>query len=219
MPAAAGTPGWRDWLRLGLTDRPGERVSGWQPVLARQAGLSELFAAGQREFSALLGACPEIRHVVHGDLLNRNVLVAPDGFRLTAVFDRGCSTYGDFLYEVAWFTFWAPWHPGLAAIDFRPVIRRHYDATGVDLPGFGERLRCYELHIGLTHLAYCAFAGRPWSVRHPLERLGYHQGVVADGEFRVVHGAAHVRRVPELLVPGPPVSDRGVSLALAEGVN
>ena len=46
--------------------------------------------------------------MVHGDLLNRNVLVAPDGSRLTAVFDSGCSTYGDFLYEVAWFTFWPP---------------------------------------------------------------------------------------------------------------
>jgi hypothetical protein len=53
-PAAAGPARWRDWLWLGLTDRPGERVSGWQAVLARQAGLSELFAAGQRAFSGLL---------------------------------------------------------------------------------------------------------------------------------------------------------------------
>ena len=72
------------------------------------------------------------------------------------------SVWGDFLYEAAWFTFWAPWHPGLAAIDFRTVIRGHYRATGVEVPRFGERLRCYELHIGLTHLAYCAFAGREW---------------------------------------------------------
>jgi hygromycin-B 4-O-kinase len=97
--------------------------------------------------------------VLHGDMLNRNVLVAADGSRLTGVFDWGCSAYGDFLYEVAWFTFWAPWHTGLAAIDFRSVIRRHYNATGLDVPCFGQRLRCYELHIGLTHLAYCAFAG------------------------------------------------------------
>ncbi len=40
------------------------------------------------------------------------------------------------------------------------MIRDHYQATGLDVPFFGERLRCYELHIGLTHLAYCAFAGR-----------------------------------------------------------
>ncbi len=156
---AAIPASWREWLRSGLADRPGGRVSGWTAALARQDGLSELFADGERAFSALLGTCPEIRHMVHGDLLNRNVLVAPDGSRLTGVFDWGCSAYGDFLYEAAWFTFWAPWHPGLAAIDFRSVIRGHYRATGVAVPRFSERLRCYELHIGLTNLAYCAFTG------------------------------------------------------------
>jgi aminoglycoside phosphotransferase (APT) family kinase protein len=161
MAAAPGGPGsWRDWLWSGLDDRSGERVSGWTAILARRPGLTELFTAARQSFSGLLDACPEIRHVLHGDLLNRNVLVAPDASRLTAVFDWACSAYGDFLYEAAWFTFWAPWHAGLAAIDFRSVVRDHYDVTGVDVPRFGERLRCYELHIGLTHLAYCAFAGR-----------------------------------------------------------
>ena len=157
---AGGPAGWQDWLRSGLVDRPGERVCGWAAILAGSAALSELFTAGERELSSLVQACPEIRHVVHGDLLNCNVLVEPDGSRLTAVCDWGCSVWGDFLYEAAWFTFWAPWHPGLAAIDFRSVIRGHYRAAGVEVPRFGERLRCYELHIGLTHLAYCAFAGR-----------------------------------------------------------
>ncbi len=83
--AAGGVAGWREWLWSGLTNRPGERVSGWKAILAGQADLSELFTTGQRAFSGLVEACPEIRHVVHGDLLNRNVLVAPDGSRLTAV--------------------------------------------------------------------------------------------------------------------------------------
>jgi aminoglycoside phosphotransferase (APT) family kinase protein len=48
--------------------------------------------------------------VLHADLLNRDVLVAGDGSRLVAVFDWGCSAYDDFLYELAWFTFWVPWH-------------------------------------------------------------------------------------------------------------
>ena len=59
------------------------------------------------------------------------------------------------------------------------MIRRHYDAADVDLPGFGERLRCYELHIGLTHLAYCAFAGN------------------RDDDFRAV-----AQRTLEILGPG-----------------
>jgi aminoglycoside phosphotransferase (APT) family kinase protein len=170
VPGPAGGGSWREWLWSGLDDRPGARVSGWTAILAGQPVLSELFGTAQRAFSDLVGACPEIRHVLHGDLLNRNVLVAPDASRLTAVFDWACSACGDFLYEAAWFTFWAPWHAGLAAIDFRSVIRAHYDATGVEVPGFAERLRCYELHIGLTHLAYCAFAGRHDDLRAVAQR-------------------------------------------------
>ena len=54
----------------------------------------------------------------------------------------------------------APPFAPLAAIDFRSIALNHYDATGVDVPLFDDRLRVYELHIGLTHLAYCAFARR-----------------------------------------------------------
>ena len=164
-PAGGGAParagGWREQLRAGLEDHPGQRVSGWRATLAGSAELDSLFTAGEHAVSGLLDACPEIRHVLHRDLLNRNVLVAGDGSRLTAVFDWGCYGVGDFLYEVAWFTFWAPWHAGLAAIDFRSAVLRHYRATGLDVPRFDERLRCYELHVGLTHLAYCAFTGDP----------------------------------------------------------
>jgi aminoglycoside phosphotransferase (APT) family kinase protein len=163
--AGAGAPvpagGWREQLEAELEDHPGQRVSGWRAILARSAELDTLFTAGERTVSGLLDACPEIRHVLHRDLLNRNVLVAGDGSRLTAVFDWGCYALGDFLYEVAWFTFWAPWHAGLAAIDFRTALLAHYQAAGLDVPRFDERLRCYELHVGLTHLAYCTFTGDP----------------------------------------------------------
>jgi aminoglycoside phosphotransferase (APT) family kinase protein len=158
-PAPAGS--WREQLKADLEDHPGQRVSGWRAILAGSAELDTLFTTGERAVSGLLDACPEIRHVLHRDLLNRNVLVAGDGSRLTAVFDWGCYGLGDFLYEVAWFTFWAPWHPGLAAIDFRSAILGHYQAAGLDVPRFDERLRCYELHVGLTHLAYGTFTGDP----------------------------------------------------------
>jgi aminoglycoside phosphotransferase (APT) family kinase protein len=151
---------WQEWLPGALIDHPGDRVSGWRAKLAATAELDHLFLAGERRLHDLLGACPELRHILHLDLLNRNVLVAEDSRSIEAVFDWGCLAFGDFLYEVAWFTFWAPWHPGLAAVDFRAVLRGHYAAIGLDVPNFDERLRCYELHIGLTHLAYCSFAGR-----------------------------------------------------------
>jgi aminoglycoside phosphotransferase (APT) family kinase protein len=165
-PAAADEPttttgSWRQQLKAELEDHPGQRVSGWRAVLSGSAELDSLFTTGEHAISGLLDACPEIRHVLHRDLLNRNVLVAADSSRLTAVFDWGCYSLGDFLYEVAWFTFWAPWHAGLAAIGVRSAICGHYQETGLDVPLFDERLRCYELHIGLTHLAYCTFTGDP----------------------------------------------------------
>lgn len=171
LPApGTGGPGWREWLLAGLIDRPGQRVAGWRAVLARSADYDDLFSTGERALTTWLPACPQLRHLVHSDLINRNVLVADDGSRLTAVFDWGCSVWGDFLYEIAWFTFWAPWHAGLAAVGFRPVIREHYSAAGLDVPCFDERLRCYELHIGLSHLAYCAFTGRDQDLRAVAQR-------------------------------------------------
>lgn len=156
----SGPSSWRQWLVASLADRPGERVSGWRARLKQMPDIDRVFVSGERALRSLLGACPEARHLLHRDLLNRNVLVAEDASRLTAIFDWGCSLCGDFLYEVAWLTFWAPWYPALDALDFRRVIQDHYEKIDLPVENFDERLGCYELHIGLEHLAYAAFTGR-----------------------------------------------------------
>jgi hygromycin-B 4-O-kinase len=158
--SAGSSQGWRQWLLGSLEDRPGGRVSGWRATLRKQPDSNGVFVAGEAELRSLLWACPEVRHLLHRDLLNRNVLVTDDASRLEAVFDWGCSLAGDFLYEVAWLTFWAPWYPALEALDFRSVIRDHYERTGLEVEHFDQRLACYELHIGLDHIAYAAFTGR-----------------------------------------------------------
>ena len=148
---------WIDWLRDALVDHPGARVSGWREKLAASSELDALFVAGQKAFDDLSATVPDIHHVLHLDLINRNVLVAEDRTKLEAVFDWGCTTYGDFLYEVAWFTFWSPWYPGLAATDMLSVVRTHYAESDLPVENFGARIRSYELHIGLHHLAYNTF--------------------------------------------------------------
>jgi hygromycin-B 4-O-kinase len=159
--AGGGSPtGWRQWLLASLEDRPGGRVSGWRAALKERPEIDKVLLAGESALRSRLFACPEVRHLLHRDLLNRNVLVAKDASRLEAVFDWGCSLAGDFLYEVAWLTFWAPWYPALAAIDFGRVIRDHYQRLGLVVEHFEERLCCYELHIGLEHIAYAEFTGR-----------------------------------------------------------
>ena len=158
-PELADGPGgrWGAQLRAALQDRPDERVSGWKATLAGFRDLDQLFRDAEGQFIHLLAHCPTSGHLIHSDLLNRNVLVAQDARQLTAVFDWSCQRRGDFLYDIAWLTFWAPWHPGLAAVDVRTAALDHYKATGVPVPRFDERLSCYELHIGLEHLAYNAF--------------------------------------------------------------
>ena len=157
VPGDARVMPWSAWLRTLLVDEPGARVSGWRHKIAASPELDALFVAGQRAFEDLVDTCPDLRHVLHLDLINRNVLVTDDCTRLEAVFDWGCLAYGDFLYDIAWFTFWAPWHPGLAATDMRAAALDHYAATGVDVENFDARIRCYELHIGVHHLAYNSF--------------------------------------------------------------
>ena len=68
--------------------------------------------------------------------------------------------YGDFVFDVAWLTFFQPWYPAWSDLDFAAEAARHYARIGLDVPGFAERLRCYEIFIGLDDQAYCAFKGR-----------------------------------------------------------
>ena len=197
LDGSIGSPsGWRQWLVASLKDRPCGRVSGWRAALKERPNIDRVFVAGERALRSLLWACPEVRHVLHCDLLNRNVLVADDASRLEAVFDWGCSIAGDFLYEVAWLTFWAPWYPALEAIDFRRVIGDHYQSIGLAVEQFDQRLSCYELHIGLGHIAYAAFTGRD-----------DHQHAITRRTLQILESRSDLRHRPafrgRLREPGP----------------
>jgi hypothetical protein len=78
--------------------------------------------------------------------------------------------YGDFLYDLAWFTYWAPWYPAWRGIDFAHEAKSHYAAKGVEVPHFAERLRCYELHIGLGAQAYNAYKERWAALEETVQR-------------------------------------------------
>ena len=160
---------WPAALLDAAEDSPHSRIHGWRARLESSPTGIAPFERGLACLRSLLDDVPADRHLVHSDLLNRNVLVAGD--RISAVLDWGCSLYGDFLYDVAWLTFWAPWYPAWADIDFAAEARRHYAAIGLDVPAFGERLRCYEIHIGLGAQAYSAFTGRHADVEWEAARM------------------------------------------------
>ncbi len=151
-------PSWRAALLAVADDRPGERTHGWRERLAGSPTGSAPFDEALARLDALVPDSAQERHLIHSDLLNYNVLVA-DG-RISAVIDWGCAMYGDFLYDLAWFLFWAPWYPAWRGIDFKHEAARHYASIGLDLPQFEERLTCCQIHIGLAAQAYNAFKER-----------------------------------------------------------
>jgi hygromycin-B 4-O-kinase len=148
---------WRDFVLAVDVDSPQQRTHGWRRKLIDSTVGDRPFRAGLAKLTELVDACPNDRHLVHADLMNRNVLVEDD--RLTGVFDWGCSSYGDFVYDLAWLEFWSPWHPALEAIDIRAAAIRHLASIDFTVDDLEARLRCCMLHIGLDHQAYCAHTG------------------------------------------------------------
>lgn len=154
----AGTLAWRDWIRSHLVDDPERTVSGWRRVIAADPELDAAWGEAERTILDLLEHCPERRDLVHGDLLHQNVLISPDASKVTAVFSWKCSVLGDHLYDVAWLSFWEPWHPGIERID----VWSHYSTGPIEGDDSGDaaiRHHCYEVLVGAQHLAWCAWTG------------------------------------------------------------
>lgn len=147
---------WHQALLAVDQERP--RVAGWRDRLATWPECQTMFDQCVNELRALVQYVPDGDEldVVHSDLLNRNVLVANHKPQLNAVFDWGCSLFGDFLYDIAWLTFWAPDTPGLATLDVYSAANVYFH----DVDDFDVRVRCYEIHIGLESLVYNTFMGR-----------------------------------------------------------
>ncbi len=148
---------WRDALLSVAIDDPGRRDHGWRDSLAASAVGTGPFDRGFAALRDLVPDLPEVRHLVHSDLVNHNVLAT--GHRITGVFDWGSSIYGDFVYDVAWLAFWAPWHAHWGAIDFAAEARHHYAEIGLDVPALDDRLRACQMAIGLDGQAYQARFG------------------------------------------------------------
>lgn len=148
--------------------------STWREDLARSAVAESTYRSAFRKLERLAWRCPNRRDVIHSDLLNRNAFVS--GARVAGLIDWQCAMYGDHLFELAWFTFWAPWHPGIAAAGLRDRALQRWDRAGIDLRHADHRLLCYELRIGVSHLLYNAWrrdlANLEATARRTLEVLG-----------------------------------------------
>ncbi len=150
---------WQDWLLSGLVDDPTSHVGGWRAHVAADEPLNQLFEQCEREIHALLPYCPERRDLIHGDLLHQNVLVSRDANEVSAVFSWKCSVLGDFLFDVAWCTLWAEWHPVIEKSDLWNRTLLADDLDSVDLENAAIRNRCYELQIAASHIGWFTWTG------------------------------------------------------------
>ncbi len=77
----------------------------------------------------------------------------------------------DFVYELATFVFWSPWHATFESSDMVAMALDHYSDMGLAVPNFDARLRCCALHIGLVHMAYNVLLGDLETLRLTEERM------------------------------------------------
>lgn len=152
----AGHSSWSDRLLSVGDDTPDQRGHGWRERLAESPQGEATFAWG---FDLLKKIADDggPRSLLHCDLDNRNVLVK--GNQIAGVFDWGCSIYGDHLYDLARFEFWAPWHPQLDMAYLRLMVEQRWAEKGYEPENKESRLLACHLHIGLEHLAYHAHLG------------------------------------------------------------
>lgn len=149
----AAHTGWVSRLLSVDQDTPDQRGHGWRERLAQSPHGEAAFEWGFDLLKKIVDdAVP--RCLLHCDLMNRNVLV--DGAQITGVLDWGCSVYGDHLYDLAWFEFWAPWHPQLNVAYLRSALEQRWMEKGYTPENKDARLMASYLHIGLEHLAYHA---------------------------------------------------------------
>jgi hygromycin-B 4-O-kinase len=152
---------WSSHLLAVGEDTSDQRTHGWRERLSASPSGDAAFTWG---FELLKNVASDSvpRCLVHCDLINRNVLVLVGDDRISAVFDWGCSLYGDHLYDLAWFEFWAPWFPQLNVHYLRSELERRWREVGYAPENKESRLMACYLHIGLDHLAYNAHLG-DWS--------------------------------------------------------
>jgi hygromycin-B 4-O-kinase len=148
---------WREFLTNGFDDKPGERTHGWRKKLESSSVGSDTFDKIRSSLEVLAADMPSERHLIHNDLLYRNVLVEDN--EISVVIDWGNSMYGDFLYDIALLIYYWSWFPRWEDIDIKKTVVDHYASIGLEVPDIEKRLLCYQIHIGLDGIKYSAFTG------------------------------------------------------------
>jgi hygromycin-B 4-O-kinase len=138
---------WKEHLLNITADKHGEYEKLCKETFLEKEVVRKLF----KKLVELVPYCPEELYLLHGDYGFSNVVA--NGKQITAVLDWTESKYGDFLYDVAWLSFWPPIR------DFASICRERYKERGVDIPNYEERILCYNVFSSLESLNFTAKGG------------------------------------------------------------
>ncbi|HEY4964052.1 MAG TPA: phosphotransferase [Candidatus Saccharimonadales bacterium] len=158
---------WREFLLDVVNDRPDSRTHGWKAGLKNSPIGDGPFNEAYSLLTKLSSGLPEVRSLIHNDLVNFNVIVNED--RITAVFDWANALYGDFLYDLAMFTLWGAIHKPIMGVDWEAEAIAHYKAIGLEVPQFKRRLQCCMVHLGLDAQAYYGYK-QDWEWLEPMAK-------------------------------------------------
>ncbi len=161
---------WVDFLLRIECDNNSVRMQGWGKKLDHLPQAKAVF----RSALSLLKetADPNVRlSIVHGDLLNRNVLSKNN--RVSGIFDWGCGMFGDHLYDLALLKFWNPWCPHLDMNRFSSALEKRWEKNDYKVINFHNRLLACHLHIGLRYIAYYTAIGNTTDLKAIVSRLSH----------------------------------------------
>lgn len=159
---------WSSHLLAIGEENPDYRTYGWRERLRASPEGEAAFVWGLELLKDVVSDSAP-RGLIHADLMNRNVLV--NDASITGVFDWGCSRYGDHLYDLAWFDFWAPWHSNLDVCALWVAVEKRWREVGYVPHDKEARLIACYLHIGLDHLGYNAYMGNSAALLQTAERM------------------------------------------------
>jgi hygromycin-B 4-O-kinase len=163
-PASHTAPyeSWHELLRA-AADKAASWDTAWTASRAGQLG--DVLDVYER----LVDRCPGDRRLVHNDWGANNLLVA-DG-RVSGILDWEAAAIGDPLYDVAK-RFWETW-PLVVVCMTRQAA--YCDAVFGDLPGYRDRVLCYDLHLGLHEIDAALADGdrqfADWAFRRCIELI------------------------------------------------
>lgn len=146
---------WKEFLISIKDNSPSSRLGGWEQKLNSRKKDKEIFGDAYQQLHLLVDKCPEERNIIHSDLLHYNLLIKKN--KISAVIDWGCAKYGDFLYDISWFIFWQFWYPSMNNINFKEYTLEYFKMKKASLENFEERIKCYQLNIGLDSMVYCSY--------------------------------------------------------------